>query len=161
MNIALNKSVDDYLNSLEKVIQKRKLWKAVTCPLILRTLKEIQENYNIGWCIQELDWLLTNKAVNLTFETFPPVLSEKLTDLNDFEFLKGAALVFSQKYNGDIYVFILYPDLAESNAETDLKELGTYDPDRINEDFVMEKVIDFLEEIIVWEGSVIKRKVGF
>ena len=95
----LNKSVSDYVNSLEKVFEKRKQWRELTLPLLLKTLNDIQVNFNIGWQVQQLDWLMNNSAINITFNTFPTSLIEKLNGADDFEFIKGAALVFSQKYN--------------------------------------------------------------
>jgi len=157
----LNKSVNDYVNSLEKVLGKRKQWKEFAFPLLIKTLHEIRENHDIGWHVQELNWLMNNKAVNISFETFPKSLVDKWIGSKDIEFIKGAALVFSQKYNGDVAVFIIYPDVAESAIESNIKDIGTYNPNELNENFIMNKVILFLEEIIVWEENVIKHKVGF
>src|SRR5210317_1377162 len=108
-NNLLKKSVSDYVNSLEKVLEKRKQWRDFTLPLLLKTLNEIQVNFDIGWKVQQLDWLMNNSAINITFNTFPASLIDKLNVSDEFEFIKGAALVFSQKYNGDIAVFIVYP----------------------------------------------------
>ena len=108
-NNILNKSVSDYVNSLEKVLEKRKQWRDFTLPLLIKTLNEIQDNFKIGWTVQQLEWLMNNSAINITFNTFPTALIDKLNGSTDFEFIKGAALVFSQKYNGDISVFIIYP----------------------------------------------------
>ena len=77
-NKILNKSVSDYVNSLEKVFEKRKQWRDFTFPLLLKTLNEIQVNFDIGWKVQQLDWLMNNSAINITFNTFPTALIEKL-----------------------------------------------------------------------------------
>ena len=157
----LDKSVADYVNSLEKVLQKRSMWNEQTRPLLKSALESICSQYEIGWKVQELNWLWNNKAVNLMFETVPKVLSTKAGGIGDFEFVKGAALVFSQKYNGDISVLILYPEVADATAEKDFKELGSYHPQIVSPDFVEQKVSDFLEEIMVWEENIIKHKVGY
>lgn len=157
----LNKSVNDYVNSLEKVFEKRKQWKEFAFPLLIKILHEIRENHEIGWQVQELNWLMNNKAVNISFVTFPKSLIDKWNGAVDIDFIKGAALVFSQKYNGDVSVFIIYPDVAESAIESNIKDIGIYNPNEFNENFIMNKVTLFLEEIIVWEENVIKHKVGF
>jgi hypothetical protein len=157
----LNKPVSDYVNSLEKVLEKRKQWTEFTLPLLLKTLGDIQENYQIGWRVQQLNWLSNNNAVNITFESFPKSIAEKLDGSGDFTFFKGAALVFSQKYNGDISVFIIYPALPDPVPEEDITEIGSYNPNEFNENFIINKVADFLEKIIVREDNVFRHKVGF
>jgi hypothetical protein len=157
----LEKSVSDYVNSLEKVLEKRRMWNEQTRPLLKGALDSLCARYEIGWKVQELDWLWNNKAVNLMLESVPKVLSEKAGGIRDFEFIKGTALVFSQKYNGDISVLVLYPEVGDASNDSDFKELGTYHPGSVNESFVEEKVSDFLEEIMVWEENIIKHKVGY
>lgn len=157
----LDKSVTDYINSLEKVLEKRRMWNEQTRPLLKVVLDGICSRYEIGWKVQELDWLWNNKAVNLMFDSVPKVLSEKAVGVRDFEFIKGSALVFSQKYNGDISALILYPEVGDASTDSDFKELGTYHPGSVNQPFVEEKVSDFLEEIMVWEENIIRHRVGF
>ena len=160
-NNLLNKSVSDYVNSLEKVVEKRKQWREFTLPLLLKTLNEIQANFDIGWTVQQLDWLMNNSAINITFNTFPSSLIDNLNGSTDFEFIKGAALVFSQKYNGDISVFIIYPADLQPITEGDINEIGRFNPNEINENFITNKVAYFLDKIIIQEESVLRRKVGF
>ncbi len=160
-NNMLKKSVNDYVNSLEKVLEKRKQWRDFTLPLLLKTLNEIQANFDIGWTVQQLDWLMNNSAINITFNTFPASMIEKLNGATDFEFIKGAALVFSQKYNGDIAVFIVYPADLEPITEGDINEIGSFNPNEINENFITNKVAHFLDKIIIQEENVLRRKVGF
>ena len=160
-NNILKKSVNDYVNSLEKVLEKRKQWRQYALPLLLKTLNEIQVSFDIGWKVQQLDWLMNNSAINITFNTFPTSLAKKLDESADFEFLKGAALVFSQKYNGDISVFIIYPADLDIVAEEDINEIGSFNPNEINENFITNKVAHFLDKIIIQEENVLKRKVGF
>lgn len=160
-NNLLKKSVSDYVNSLEKVLEKRKQWRDFTLPLLLKTLNEIQVNFDIGWKVQQLDWLMNNSAINITFNTFPASLIDKLNVSDEFEFIKGAALVFSQKYNGDIAVFIVYPADLEPITEGEINEIGSFNPNEINENFITNKVAHFLDKIIIQEENVLRRKVGF
>jgi len=157
----LDKSINEYVQSLEKVLEKRKLWKEFSLPSLLKTLQGICESHDIGWTVQELNWLWNNKAVNLSIERLPSSMAEKWDIRSDFEFVRGAALVFSQKYNGDVAVFIIYPEVAEPEAENETKELGSYHPGELNSEFITEKVCDFLEAVILWEGNILKQRVGF
>ncbi len=160
-NNLLKKSVGDYVNSLEKVLEKRKQWNEFTLPLLFKTLNEIQVDFDIGWKVQQLDWLMNNSAINITFETFPKSMMDKLNGATDFEFIKGAALVFSQKYNGDISVFIVFPAELAPVSESDINELGSFNPNEINKNFITNKVAYFLDKIIIREENVLRRKVGF
>ena len=157
----LEKTVKEYVESLEKVLEKRKLWNEFNLPSLLDNLKGICESHDIGWTVQELNWLWNNKAVNLSVEGLPRSLAEKWGHGAEHEFVKGAALVFSQKYNGDVAVFIIYPEVAESSAENETKDLGICHPGELNSDFITDKVCDFLDEVIVWEGNILKQRVGF
>lgn len=158
---SLDKSVTDYVKSLEKVLEKRKMWNESTQAVLKESLSKIILTYDIGWKVQELDWLWNNPSVNLMFETVPGALIEKAEFIEDFEFLKGTALVFSQKYNGDISVLIIYPEVGDSASASEFKELGSYHPKIVDESFVEQKVSDFLEEIMIWEESILKHKVGY
>lgn len=160
-NQNLEKAVNKYVNSLNRVIEKRKLWEETVRPAIQKTLNGIKDKFDLGWQIQELDWVLSNKSINLSFNAFPSSIVDRANCILNYEFVKGAALVFSQKYNGNIYVFILYPTLTEITNESDMKELGTYDPKDVDKGFITERVIDFLEEMTIWEGLNIRKKVGF
>jgi hypothetical protein len=157
----LEKSVADYVSSLEKVLEKRRTWNEHTRPLLREALGRICTRYEIGWKVQELDWLWNNKAINLMFDSVPKALEGPAGGMKDFDFVKGTALVFSQKYNGDISILILYPEVGDASSESDFKELGSFRPDSFSESFVEEKVSDFLEEIMVWEENIMRHRVGF
>ena len=157
----LDRSVNEYVQSLEKVLEKRKMWKEFSLPSLLDTLHGICDSHDIGWTVQELNWLWNNKAVNLSIEGIPRSLAEKWDARSDFEFVRGAALVFSQQYNGDVAVFVIYPEVAEPEAENETKDLGRYHPGELTGEFITEKVCDFLEALNLWEGNVLQQRVGF
>ena len=157
----LEKAVKAYLDSLEKVLEKRKLWNEATRPMLLSTLTGIEQKFSLGWKVQELNWLWNNKAVNLMFDSVPAALSDKADFIHDFEFIRGTALVFSQKYNGDINVMILYPEVSVAGSENEFKELGNFHPKMIDPPFVEQMVSAFLEEILVWEDNAFQHRVGF
>lgn len=158
----LEKRVNDYKASIQTVVEKKIYWKKYTRNLLLKTLDSIVKQYDIGWRVQELSWINTNEAVNITFDSFPPDLIEKTNQIPTYQFIQGGALVFSQSYNGDVNVFILFPipDYNSENMSTDT-DLDIYAPQNITEKVIVEKVDEFLKRMIEWEVPSLKNKVGF
>lgn len=157
----LEERINDYKNSIETVIEKKIFWATKTRKLLLKTLNDIVKQYDIGWRVQELSWISTNEAVNITFDSFPPELIEKTNKIPSYQFIKGGALVFSQSYSGDVNVFILFPILDNMPETTTDTDLAIYSPQQIDEKVIVEKVDDFLKKMIDWEVPTLKNKVGF
>lgn len=158
----LEERVNEYKNSIHTVVNKRILWETEVKNLIIEVLNKVEGKYEIGWKVQHLSWIHTNEAINITFDSFPPELIEKTNQIPTYQFLQGGALVFSQLYNGDIEIIVLFP-VPENwiPIENDMLEFGTYEPSAITEKLVIEKVDEFLKEMIKWEVPVPKTKVGF
>ena len=162
MKIAhLEERVADYKSSIETVIEKKILWKSKTKDLLLKTLNKIVNQYNIGWRVQELSWINTNEAVNITLDSFPPELIKKTNKIPSYQFIKGGALVFSQSYSGNITIFTLFPYIENTPDISTDTDLEVYTPEAIDEKLIIEKVDEFLKEMIQWEVPAIKNKVGF
>jgi hypothetical protein len=143
------------------VVEKKILWETKTRNLLLTTLNSIVKKYDIGWRVQELSWINTNEAVNITFDSFPVDLIEKTNLIPTYQFIQGGALVFSQSYSGDVNVFMLFPIPANMiDNETDA-DLAIYTPENITEKVIIEKVDEFLKKMIEWEVPAIKNKVGY
>ena len=157
----LEERVNDYKSSIDVVVEKKILWKTKTRGLLFKTLNEAVKKYDIGWRVQELNWINNNEAVNITFDSFPPELIKKTNQIPSFQFIQGGALVFSQSYSGDVYVFILFPIVQNVEDATNSIELGIYAPQSINEKLIIEKVDEFLKEMINWDVPTIEKKVGF
>ncbi|MFD2564425.1 hypothetical protein [Aquimarina rubra] len=157
----LEERVNDYRTSIKTVVDKRLLWKTKTKALLLKTLKTLVKLYDIGWKVQELSWIHNNEAVNITFDSFPEELIDCTNQIPAFQFLPGGALIFSQAYNGDIYIFMLFPEIDNMNQENNMIELGIYPPETITEKLIVEKVDKFLKEMIQWEVPTLKNKVGY
>lgn len=162
MNIEhLQERVLDYKKSIEKVVEKKIYWKTVTKNLLLKTLSSITSKYNIGWRVQELNWIGSNEAVNITFDSFPPELIEKTNQIPSYQFIQGCALIFSQSYNGEVHIIILFPILDSAQIDDNTINLGIYDPQEIDEKLIIEKVDEFLKEMIKWEIPMENKKLGF
>lgn len=151
----------DYKKSIEIVVEKKIYWQNKTKELLIKTLTKIVNEYKIGWRVQELNWIQSNEAVNITFDSFPPDIITKTNQIPSYQFLLGSALVFSQSYNGDVHVVLLFPIVENSTIENSSQELGVYTPEEITEKLIIEKVDDFLKELIKWEVPNIKSKLGF
>jgi len=157
----LKERINDYKISIETVVEKKILWKAKTKNLILTTLNSIVEHYDIGWRVQELNWMQSNEAINITFDSFPPELIEKTNLIPSYQFIQGGALVFSESYSGDVYIFILFPIVENVPHEAGSIELGIHTPKQITKKLIIEKVEEFLKEMIKWDLPALKNKVGF
>ncbi|WP_106790897.1 hypothetical protein [Aquimarina sp. Aq78] len=157
----LEERVNKYRNSIKTVVDKRMLWKNKTKDILLKTLQGIVQQYDIGWKVQELSWIHNNEAINITFDSFPQELIDCTNLIPAYQFLPGGALIFSQSYNGDIYVFMLFPEIENKPQENNMIELGVYTPESITQKFIIEKVDEFLKEIIKWEVPSLTNKVGY
>lgn len=157
----LEERVNDYKNSIKTVVEKKICWQTQTKNLLITTLNTIAKKYNIGWRVQELNWINTNEAINITLESFPDDLIESTNKIPSYQFIKGGSLVFSQSHNGDVNVFILFPLIENVIDNANETEIETYAPETINEKLIIEKVDEFLKEMINWEVPSLKNKVGF
>ncbi len=157
----LSERVSDYKKSIEKVIEKKIVWKTITKDLLLKTLNSITDKYYIGWRVQELNWIGSNEAVNITFDSFPQDLMEKTNQIPSYQFIQGCALIFSQSYNGEVHVIIMFPLIDNIPSDTNTINLGIYDPHELNEKLIVEKVDEFLKEMIKWEIPIEKKQLGF
>lgn len=157
----LEERINDYKISIKTVVDKKTIWKNSTKSLLINTLKAICEKYDIGWKVQELNWIGTNEAVNITFDSFPKELMICTNEIPTYQFIQGGALVFSQSYSGDIHTFILFPYVQQIPIESESIELEVYDPKDITEKLIIEKVDDFLKEMIQWEVPTAKSKLGY
>lgn len=157
----LQERIDDYCQSVEKVIDKKTLWQSTTKPLLLSVLNRITEKYRIGWKVQQLNWLTSNESINITFDAYPETLIQQNKVPASHEFITGCALIFSQAYNGEIHIFILFPIVDNLDVEESTLQLGIYNPQEITEKLIIEKVDEFLKEMINWEVPMEKKRLGF
>jgi hypothetical protein len=157
----LEEHVNDYRESIKTVVDKKIQWESTAKKRIIRVLKSIAKSYNIGWKVQELNWIYNNEAVNITFNSFPSDLIDCTNKVPTYQFIQGGALVFSQSYSGDVYVIVLFPFVEQLQMENSSIELGFYNPAEITEKLIIEKVDEFLKEMIKWEVPSYKTTLGF
>lgn len=157
----LQERIDDYKSSIKIVVDKKSLWENKVKSLIIKSLNSVCKQYDIGWKVQELNWIGSNEAVNITFDSFPKELMECTNQIPTYQFIPGGALVYSQSYSGDVYVVILFPFVEQIPLENSSIELGIYNPNDISERLIIEHVDEFLKEMIKWEVPNIKNKLGY
>lgn len=157
----LEERITNYKSSIETVVAKKTEWNKHTKSLLLKTLKVIVKNYAIGWKVQQLNWIYNNEAINISFEAFPEELIDCTNRIPTFQFIAGGALVFSQTYSGDVYVFVLFPEVDGVPGENNIVEFGTMAPSEITEKYIVEKVDEFLKEMIQWEVPNKRAKMGY
>ena len=157
----LEEHVNDYKVSIKTVVDKKTIWQTKTKAVISKTLHAICKQYAIGWKVQELNWIGTNEAINITFDSFPKELIDCTNQIPAYQFIQGGALVFSQSYSGDVYVVVLFPFVETIPIENSSLEFGVYTPTDITEKLIVEKVDEFLKEMIKWEVPNIKSKLGY
>lgn len=157
----LSDRVVDYMTSIKTVVEKKTYWEAKTRPLLRDTLNEIVKTFNLGWKVQELDWIYNDDAINVTFDSFPAELVDCTNKIASFQFIPGGTLVFSQSYNGQVIVFVLYPQIETDQVDSGIVKLGTFTPQEITRKLIIEKVDEFLKEMINWEVPSLKKKLGY
>jgi len=157
----LEEHIEDYKISIKTVVDKKTLWQTKTKSLIIKTLNSVCKRYDIGWKVQELNWIGTNEAVNITFDSFPKELMDCTNQIPAYQFIQGGALIFSQSYSGDVHTFILFPYVEQIPIDNSSVELEIHTPDEITEKLIIEKVDEFLKEMIKWEVPSTKEKLGY
>ena len=115
----------------------------------------------IGWNVQILDWTKNSEGVNITFGPERSGIIEKTESTFKSYIKEGGTIAFSQAYNGDIFVIIIFPFIDKLVSQTDNKLLGKFNPEIISEDFIIKHVSTFLDEMIKWEKSTYGNRVGF
>ena len=53
----LEEHIEDYKISIKTVVDKKTLWQTKTKSLIITTLNSVCKRYDIGWKVQELNWI--------------------------------------------------------------------------------------------------------
>ena len=157
----LEEHITDYKASIKIVVDKKVLWGTETKAVITKVLQAIVKKYDVGWKVQELNWIASNEAVNITFDSFPPELIDCTNQIPSYQFIQGGALVFSQTYSGDVSILILFPYIEQLPVENSSLDLGTYNPKDVTEKLIIEKVDEFLKEMIQWEVPLQRKKLGF
>jgi hypothetical protein len=156
----LARKIEEFKSAQDKIDQNRQLWVDTTKPLLIKSLEMIRDKFDLGWDVQIIDEIKNFETVNISLGFKRSGL--RISGNKMKSYLKsGGSLVFSQAYNGDIFVIVMYPFIEELVTEKENKLLGKYDPNTINEEFITDKVVTFIDEMIKWEKATLYNKIGF
>ena len=158
----LKGDVESYRKTLTEINQKRKLWHTETRVLITETLKKITQTYELDWDVFIAESTRNLEGVNLTFgNSFSSVYSENEDGKKSYT-KTGGNLVFSQAYNGDVFIILLTPSIDDFQSSQDSqKVIGKVNPSKIDEEFIIQHVSQFLMELADWESLRSTHVVGF
>jgi len=175
ISINLADSVVRYKNESEKKKQKRALWNDSVKQLLIDTISKIVSTHAIGWSMELMGSSTNVEGVTLTFGDIiigvEPTVNETTTEnaavkventeVKYYTKHEGT-LAFTQAYNGDIFIIIVYPTIEEIINPRDTQKLEMrIDPSRITSEFIEQQVANFLDEIVKWESSPLYNDIGF
>ena len=175
ISIKLTDSVARYKNESENKKKKRALWNESVKQLLIDTISQIVSKHAIGWSMELMGSSTNVEGVTLTFgdiiigvePTINEPISENATvnaenvEVKYYTKHEGT-LAFSQAYNGDIFIIIVYPTIEEIINPRDTQKLEMrVDPSRITAEFIEHQVANYLDEIVKWESSPLYNDIGF
>ena len=150
--IELKYVIDKLKNSTIKKEENRGIWKESTKQLILDCFNEIIKKFDIGLEIGGRDGLnldciymrfIQKQSDFLYFDERETVQPSKI----------GGVLHFSQTFNGEILVKIVYPIIDKVKPIKDNLIITTLPPSKITKALVVKYVEDFLKEMVDWESN--------
>lgn len=173
ISINLNDSVNRYKIESENKKQKRALWCDHIKDLLIQTLTKICNEHTIGWTMELMGSSTNVEGVTLTFGDIiigvepsiePPLVEGEVQQNVEIKYYTKheGTLAFSQAYNGDVFVIIVFPTIEEivNQRNSQKLELRVH-PSKITKEFIEQQVANFLDEIIKWESSPLYNDIGF
>ncbi|MBC8152232.1 MAG: hypothetical protein H7Z72_04915 [Bacteroidetes bacterium] len=148
----LTEKVADLQKARQQIDAHRNQWKTITRPFLLDQLTLVKEAFPIGWSLTHSDSAWTNlDQVALSFDNTDSGIVA--IETNQPVVKQGGGLVFGQFVNGKIVVMIVYPAIKDFARPSVPKQIGAFDPDEIDAEFVTRVLIQFLEEMAEWEEN--------
>ena len=151
----------EYNESIASIESKRLKWKETLKPLIIKIFNDIKDysKGNAELLVQVNDGATNWESIFLSFSKVQSgiYIPEGKGGKHLIKF--GGSLAFSLVYNGDIIIDIQYPyvqEVVDQNPHT-WKKVNI---DRIDEDFIYQESLKFLDLMIKWEKSD-KNDIGF
>ncbi|MCK4568891.1 MAG: hypothetical protein KAT76_01295 [Bacteroidales bacterium] len=157
----LQENIGNYESALNTIIRKRETWQNETQGLLIKTLNEVVENYKINWHVQTVELAKNYGGGNLALKSRPAGILKKDGDSIKNYITKGGGLIFSQAYNGDIFVIISYPHVEDIVKQANHEVLKRLKPSQITRDLILQKVSIFLQRMAEWEGDTQGSSLGF
>jgi hypothetical protein len=160
----LNKAFE-YEKALEiskvTIEENRKFWNAQTNQLILGTFKGVAQSVpNLDWEVRKVDAMENLDILMLGFKNESSGIVGQIQGVLKFFAKVSGKLIYSQVYNGEVYVLIDYPHVEHHVERQQPKFIGKFRPDEITVDLVLDHINEFLEEMLGWESGT-RKLIGF
>nr|WP_294788036.1 hypothetical protein [uncultured Flavobacterium sp.] len=152
----LKQNVEKLYEAWKTIDEKRDNWRSEKKKLIKETLSEIKNTYDLDWNIYVVDFTTNSEGVNITFGKSSSGIFESNHKGSKSYTKHGGTLTFSQAYNGDIFVIILYPSVEQFVTPKDGQEnklVEKINPIKIDKEYIIKQVDNFLKEMRNWENS--------
>lgn len=157
----LEDNIAAFKNGQSAIEVKRIGWTKGAKEILINTLKSVIAHYKLKAEVQEINLYKNYEAVNLTFGNIRSgITKEKPNEIRHFNKF-GGTLSFSQSYNGNIDIIILYPHIEEITTLTEKEVITQISPEELSESFIFKQVDKFLTELINWEKSPQVPTVGY
>ncbi len=163
MNIQdLSDNVNHFKASLGDIEKKRAEWKTTSRSFIQETLIRIKSNFDLDWAVSIQDEAANSEAVNLSLSHSSSSIIEKIEGGYKNYMNTGGTLSFSQAYNGDVFIIILFPIIEKTVTPIQPhKILMRIEPGLITEELIIKSTASFLDEMTLWESSKSFNTIGF
>ena len=148
-------------NSKVTIEDNRKVWNLETNDLILNTFKGMAQSVpNLNWEIRKVDAMENLDILMLGFKNESSGIVGQVQGVFKFFAKVSGKLIYSQVYNGEIYVLIDYPHVEHHVERQAPKFIGKFLPAQITEDLVLDHIYEFLDEMLAWESGT-RKLIGF
>jgi len=163
MNINdLSNNVNHFKNSLGDIEKKRNKWNDFTKSFIQDVLIKVKNTYDLDWNVNIQDDIVNSEAVTLSLSHNSSSIIEKIESGYKNFLNLGGTLTFSQAYNGDVFILILFPIIEKTVTPIQPhKIIMRVEPDKISEELIIKSVADFLDEMTFWESMKSLNTIGF
>ncbi len=160
----INKAVD-YQKALEKnkteIEKNRKDWNDSTNALIYETFQSVAKNVpNLNWEVKKVEAMENLDVIVLGFKNEPSGIAGQIQGVLRFFAKISGKLIYSQVYNGEVYVLIDYPHVENHVERQPPKFIAKYKPSQISEDLILDHINEFLDEMHNWESGT-RKLIGF
>lgn len=160
----ISKAVD-YQKAIEQnnviIEDNRKTWNASTNGLIFETFLCVTQNVpNLNWELRRVEAMENLDIIVLGFKNESSGIVGQIQGVLKFFAKISGKLVYSQVYNGEVYVLIDYPYVENHVERQQPKFVGKFRPSDIDKDLILDHINEFLNEMLKWESGT-RKLIGF
>lgn len=142
-------SMEKYKQQHEKLQKRRETWNLITRDTIKNSLQNITSTLKLEWSVDTATKNKNFQAVSVSVGTIPFGI---MID-NSIVTMSGASLLYSQLFNGKILVLVFFPTLSDLVEKKQPTDLGTFEPEDINEELIESHFAKFFDFLTLWEDD--------